>query len=81
MLPIFVSYTFFDLDDYRASDCDIIRQLGAIEIAMDILVLVTNVQMTCVYGLSGWKAKHLLEKLRVKTIMINNLLRFSRFTS
>ena len=35
MLPIFVSSTFLDLEEHRASVREIIRQIGAIDIAME----------------------------------------------
>lgn len=37
MLPIFVSSTFLDLKEHRASVRDIIRQIGAVDIAMEHL--------------------------------------------
>lgn len=37
MLPIFVSSTFIDLEEYRESVRNIIRQIGAIDIAMENL--------------------------------------------
>jgi hypothetical protein len=37
MLPIFVSSTFVDLEDHRASVREIIRQIGAVDIAMEHL--------------------------------------------
>ena len=37
MLPIFVSSTFVDLEDHRASVREIIRQIGAVDVAMEHL--------------------------------------------
>ena len=37
MLPIFVSSTFLDLEEHRASVREIIRQIGAVDIAMEHL--------------------------------------------
>jgi hypothetical protein len=37
MLQIFVSSTFVDLADHRASVCEIIRQIGAVDVAMEHL--------------------------------------------
>lgn len=37
MLPIFVSSTFLDLKEHRESVCEIIRQIGAVDIAMEHL--------------------------------------------
>jgi len=35
MLRIFVSSTFTDLEEYRKAVCDIIRQIGAVDVAME----------------------------------------------
>ena len=37
MLPIFVSSTFLDLEEHRASVREIIRQIGAVDVAMEHL--------------------------------------------
>ncbi len=37
MLRVFVSSTFSDLEEYRKAVCDIIRQIGAVDVAMEHL--------------------------------------------